>query len=313
MFKFKHHGQKLILSCFLFSLFFLCACNSQPVETDLLIPVDFSNVPDNLVLTSFHTDKIEIKIQAEPELLDKINRENTRYSVDLYTDLEFDPAGDSDSIEPGVYLIPVEKSRIPMDPAIKILSINPPYLSVSLEKKLTKRFQVNVPYTGKPAKGYIALDAAALPASVELTGPASVIENIRELKTKPVDITNAHENFKKELPLDLPGSSIKASPDHIIAVTIPIQQKLLEKAMENIPVQVWGSTRRVTIEPDCISIRIKGPFEIANNKKITDKIYSFIDLKGLGPGVYARHAYINIPAGLVMTDASPRVFTVKIE
>ena len=44
-----------------------------------------------------------------------------------------------------------------------------------------------------------------------------------------------------------------------------------------------------------------------------DQIYSFIDMKDLTPGVYARHAYINIPVDLIMTNADPQVFTVKIE
>ena len=294
-------------------LFCLAGCTTEPVETDLLLPVDFFNIPEHMVLTDFHTDKIEIKIQADPKLIDLINKENTRYPVDLYTDLEFDPAGDSDSIEPGAYLIPVEEKRIPMNPAIKILTITPSYLSVQLERKTKKSFKISVPYIGVPAKGYIALDAATEPSSVELTGPAPLIDAIRELKTKPIDLTNAKENFKKEIPLDLDNPSIISSSNPIIIVTIPIQQQLMSKPIENIPIQIWNSTFRVTIEPPHITIRVKGPFETLNHKKTMDQIYSFIDLKGLKKGVYARHAYINIPVGLMMTDAVPQVFTAKIE
>lgn len=299
---------------FLISVFFcISGCSTDPVETDLLLPVDFSNVPDNMVLTYFHTDKIEIRIQADPKLIERINTESTRYPVDLYTDLEFDPAGDSDSIEPGAYLIPVEKKRIPMNPAIKILAITPSYLSVQLEKKIKKTFTISVPYTGEPAKGYMALDAATEPASVELTGAAPLIQSIKELKTKPIDLTNAKENFKKKIPLDLENPSIISSSDPIIIVTIPIQQQLVSKTIKNIPIQVWNSTSRVTIEPSYITIRVKGPFETLNNMEIMGQIHSFIDLKDLKPGVYARHAYIDIPVDLVMTDAIPHVFTVKIE
>lgn len=297
------------------TLIFLClpGCTPDPVETDLLLPVDFSNIPENMVLTYFHTDKIEIKIQAAPSLIEFINKENTRYPVDLYTDLEFDPAGDSDSIEPGEYLIPVEEKRIPMDPAIKILSINPSYLSVRLEKKISKTFKISVPYIGKPAKGYIALEAATEPASVELTGAFPLIQSIRELKTKPIDLSNVNESFKKKIPLDLDTPSIISSSARIIIATVPVLQKLVSKIVENIPIKVKNSTLGVSIEPSSISIHVKGPFDLVSNKGVMDQIYSFIDLKDLLPGVYARHAYINIPAGLIMTDADPQVFTVKIE
>ena len=312
MHKLKLYCNALILLLILIPFCFY-SCTTEPVETDLLLPVDFSNVPENMVLTYFHTDKIEIRIQTDPKLMEFINKENIRYPVDLYTDLEFDPAGASDSIEPGTYLIPVEEKRIPMDPAIKILSINPSYLSVQLEKKVKKTFKVSVPYTGKPAKGYIALEAATDPASVELTGAAPLIHSIKELKTKPIDLTNINENFKKKIPLDLDNPSITSSSDHIIIATVPIQQQLVSKTIENIPIQIWNCTSAVHIEPSEITIRIKGPFETLGNKEITNQIYSFIDLKGLKPGIYARHAYINIPVDLIMTDAAPQVFTIKIE
>ena len=312
MHKFKLYCNILILLLFLI-LFCLPGCTTEPVETDLLLPVDFSNIPENLILTSFHTDKIEIRIQAHPNLIELINKKNLHYPVDLYTDLEFDPAGDSDSIEPGSYLFPVEEKRIPMDRGIKILSINPSYLSVHLEKKVSKTFKITVPYIGTPAIGHIALDAATEPASVKLTGAASLIQSIKELKTKPIDLANASEDFKKKIPLDLENPSIISSSDPIIIVSVPIQQQLVSKTIENIPIQIWNSTLKVSIEPSKITIQIKGPFETLNNKEITDQIYSFIDLKGLAPGVYARHAYINIPWDLMMTAAVPQVFTIKIE
>ncbi|MCP4673784.1 MAG: YbbR-like domain-containing protein [Desulfobacula sp.] len=303
-----------------FSLIFMflifMGCTTEPVETDLLLPVYFANVPDNMILTDFHTDKIEIKIQAAPKLMELINKENIRYTVDLYTNLEFDPAGASDSIEPGAYLIPVELKRIPMNPGIKILSVEPSYLSVQLEKKIDKTFKISIPYEGLPAKGYIALEAIINPNHVTLSGAAPFINSITNLKTKPIDLANVKKTFQKNIPLDLNNPSLISSPDHIISVKIPIVQQLVSKTIENIPIQIYNypaPAHSANIEPAKITIKIKGLFEELNNKKIMDQIYAFIDMKDLKPGVYARHAYINIPVELIMTDAIPQVFTIKIE
>ena len=293
-------------------LFLMAGCNTEPVETDLLFPVEFSNIPENMVLTEFHTDKIEIRIRAAPRLMERLNTETLRYPVDLYTDLAFDPAGDFDSIEPGEYLIPVFKKRIPMSPGIKILNIKPSYVSVRLEKKVHKFFQVKVPFTGTPAQGYTALEATADPPGVELTGPASVIESIFELRTKPIDLTNVNEGFKKKIPLDLEDPSIVSFPDQVVTVTVPVEQQLVSKTIENIPVLAWNSTFPVKIEPAGITVSIKGPFEKLSKKEVLSRIYAYIDLKGIKPGVYVRHAYINIPVDLTMTDANPQVFTIKI-
>ena len=290
----------------------MAGCETKPVETDFLLPVEFSNIPENMVLTEFHTDKIEIRIRAAPRLMERLNMESIRYPVDLYTDLAFDPAGDFDSIEPGEYLIPVFKKRIPIGSGFKILNIKPSYVSVRLEKKEHKFFQVKVPYTGTPAQGYRALEATADPSRVELTGPASVIESISELKTKPIDLTNVNEGFKKKIPLDLEDPSIVFSPDQVITVTVPVEQQLVSKIIENIPVLAWNTAFPVKIELAGITVSIKGPFEKLSKKEVLSRIYAYIDLKDMKPGVYVRHAYINIPVDLTMTDASPQVFTIKI-
>ncbi len=290
------------------------ACTTEPVETDLLLPVDFSNVPSDMVLTSYSTDKIEIRIQASPRHIEMINKENIRYPADLYTDLEFDPAGASDSIRPGDYLLPVDKNRIPVHQAVRIVNINPSYLSVRLEKNLIKTFKVTVPYTGTAAKGHIALEAACDPSGVTLEGPISLISAIDTLKTKPIDLNNAQETFKKKLPLDLEDHKLYSASQDIIVVTVPIQEKLVTRLFKDIPIRIWnaGAKAKVHIEPKTIQITIKGPFEAMGNKKITDQVFAFVDLAGMKPGIYARHVHVNVPAGLIMTEADPKVFTVKI-
>jgi hypothetical protein len=294
-------------------LLLVVGCTIEPVETDLLLPVDFSNIPEDMVLTYHHTDKIQIRIQAPPRLIELINRQTIIYPADLYTDLEFDPAGDSDSIEPGSYMLPVDKTRIPMEPGIKILNINPSFLSVRLEKKVTKIFKITVPYTGEPAQGHIALEPFCEPSFVELTGAQSLINGIDQLKTKPVDLAGAGEEFKKNLPLDLENPQLYSSTHTMFTVTVPIQQQMITKTMANIPIQIRNNRSKVAIEPPEITIEIKGLYDRLGNKTIVDQVYAFIDLKDLKSGVYARHAYINIPVDLIMTGATPQVFTVKIE
>ncbi len=312
---FKKKGSRIFgLFPALFLILFLAfACTVEPVETDLLLPVDFSNIPEDMVLTHHPTDKIEIRIQADPRLIELINRQTILYPADLYTDLEFDPAGDSDSIEPGSYMLPVDKTRIPMDSGIKILNINPSFLIVRLERKVTKTFKITVPYTGTPAQGHIALEPFCEPAFVELTGAESLINGIDQLKTKPIDLAGAGEKFKKNLPLDLENPLLYSSSHTMFTVTVPIQQQMVKKKITDIPIQVWNTTSRVKIEPSVITVEIKGPFDTLGNKAIMDQVYAFMDLKNLAPGVYARHAHINVPVDLIMTGATPQVFTVKIE
>lgn len=306
--------SRLAVLAAVMAVFIFTACTQEPRETDLLLPVDYANVPDDMILTNFHTDKIEVRIKCRPKHIEKLSSESLVYPADIYTDLAFDPAGGSDAIEPGRYLLPVDKNRLPLGSSVSIINITPSYLSIRLERKETRVFKVTVPFIGETAKGYMALSPVCEPATVALTGAQSLINRIEHLTTKPVDLTNANEDFKKEVPLDLKQSELFTVAQSIFVVSVPVQPLPGTRTIEQIPIELQNRPgNKVSIEPSSITIDLKGPQEDLNNTSLTDKIYAFMDLEGLKPGVYARHAYIDIPVELVMTNASPRVFTVKIE
>ncbi|WP_242637570.1 CdaR family protein [Desulfobacter hydrogenophilus] len=290
------------------------ASNQEPRETNLLLPVDYANVPDDMILTNFHTDKIAVRIKCRPKHIEKLSKKSLVYPADIYTDLAFDPAGSADAIEPGRYLLPVDKTRIPLGRSTSIVKITPSSLSIRLEKKVTRVFKVTVPYIGETAKGYMALSPVCEPATVALTGAKSLINRIKQLATKPVDLTNANENFKKEVPLNLGQPELFTVAQSIFVVSVQVQPLTGTRTIEQIPIELQNRPgKKVSIEPSTISIDLKGPQEKLNTTTLTDKIHAFMDLEGLKPGVYARHVCIDIPVELVMTNASPRVFTVKIE
>ncbi|WP_321495414.1 CdaR family protein [uncultured Desulfobacter sp.] len=295
-------------------IFIFTACTQDPQEINLLLPVEYANVPDDMILTNFHTHKIEVRIKCRPNCIEKLLKENLFYPADIYTDLAFDPAGGTDAIEAGRYVLPVDKNRIPLCRSAAIVEITPSYLNIILEKKVTRVFKVTVPVIGETAKGYTALSPACEPATVALTGAQSLINRIQRLATKPVALNNANEDFKKEVPLDLEQPELLTAAQSIIVVSVQVQPLSGVRTIAQIPIELQNqSGRKVSIEPSTISIDLKGTQDNLNNTSLTNKIHAFMDLEGLKPGVYARHACIDIPVELAMTNASPRIFTVKIE
>jgi YbbR-like protein len=298
---------------FLFcSLFILTGCGTKPVETNLLIPVEFSSIPFNLVLTSPSVEKLEVRVSGKPKQIEIIKSMNLKYSVDLYTDLASDPAGEKVNLDPRIYYIPVLEKRIFIPKGVKILTVSPSYIRVDLEKKVVKTFPVSVPYTGKEAAGYAALSARIEPAAVMLTGPESVIRSIKVIQTKPVDLTKADEGFKRKMPLDLKGHNVISEPS-IVTVFIPIEKKQAIKVFENLPIELKNAKPGDSVSPPTIMLTIKGGHDILNRKELKENILVSIDVKDLEPGVYVRRALINLPLELVMTNAQPEIFTVKIE
>ncbi len=263
------------------------------------------------MVTSFQTDKIVVRIKGQPGEIKAISARDIRYPADLYTDLEFDPAGASQSIQSGNYVLPINKGRIPIDPDM-ILDVSPSCLRVHLEKRISRILPVRASYTGSPAFGHISMEAACEPPTVKVTGPITLVNALTEIQTKPISLDQARAAFQKKVPLNIEQPHlIKVAPDMIL-VTVPIQDKRIIREIKKLPVQILPDDHKGRIFPDTISITVKGPFCHVESKDMDKQIYAYIDIRDLSPGVYARHVTINIPVGMAMIQADPRVFTVTI-
>ncbi len=291
----------------------LTGCSPEPEETNLLVHLGFSPPPSNLVKMPSHATNLEIRIKGPSRLVKRASQEDLSYLVDLYTDLALDPAGNASTIDPGFYSIPVMEERIPLHPRLAIISITPSFITVRLERKLAKRLPVHVPYTGKPAPGYTALDAATDPMVVEVTGAQSALDSLTLIKTKPVDISNAREDFKKNLPLDLDFSATVKTSTAMVVATVPIVETIVTQTFEQIRIATKNSPPKTTIVPSTMEIKVKGPRNKLKKSGFKDQFRIYIDLEGLAPGVYVRRAVIELPVGLILADTRPELFTVTIE
>ncbi|MBI9089580.1 MAG: YbbR-like domain-containing protein [Desulfobacterium sp.] len=311
----RHRGSRMgrLVVITALVIILLTGCSPEPVETNLLVPLGFSSPPSNLVKMPSHATNLEIRIKGSSRLIKRASQEDLSYLVDLYTDLALDPAGTASTIDPGLYSIPVMEERIPLHPRIDIISITPSFITVRLEKKLVKRLPVHVPYTGKPAPGYTVLDAATDPMVVEVIGAESALDALTFILTKPVDISNARENFKKNLPLDLDFSATVETATAMVVATVPIVETIVTQTFEQIPITTKNAPPKTTIVPATMEIKVKGPHNTLKKSGFTEQFRIYIDLEGLTPGVYVRRAVIELPVGLILADTRPELFTVTIE
>lgn len=297
-------------------LFFLLSlhpgCTPEQVETSLLVPVSFTSVPSNLIVTSPATENLQIRIKGDPELVDLVESMNLEYSVDLFTELSSDPAGFRSGIEPGLYTIPMIEKRIGLPREAMIVDINPSHIRVDLERKAVKILPVKVSYSGKPARGHVALPAGTEPDTVRVEGAESAVGELESISTKPVELNRTDTTFKTKVPLDIEESSITPST-RIVTAMVPVKEKLVSRSFDGLEVKMKNALYPCSIVPPGISIQVKGPYDLVNKKGLKEMFDIFIDLGGLSPGVYNRMALIELPEKLLLTHASPEIFTVKVE
>jgi hypothetical protein len=119
--------------------------------------------------------------------------------------------------------------------------------------------------------------------------------------------------IKKKVALALkPELHIQTLSQGIVDIEVMVGEKDVEKSFV-IPVEGSNTPYNYLITPPNLNLLIKGPIKtIEELTRSQEKLQVYTDLSGLKPGVYVRKVVINLPLNVVLLDAKPEVFTVKI-
>jgi len=269
-------------------------------EADLFLPVETDGMPAGLTVTGPPLQGIDVRVRGSKSVLANLSDLKLRYSLDL------------SAVSLGVNKIAIDQKRITLPKGISVVKVHPAFITLRVEKEITKELPVVIAFTGKPASGYLVADAVAKPLAVILRGPENMLGPMKKILTKPVDLNGRSESLKKEIALDLAEEIESVAPAKIVQAQIFIAEKIVIRNYNDINVIGEGTPYTYEITPPKINIEVKGPLNVLEKLYAENGINVHVELKGLKPGVYVRRAAIALPVKTTLIGSKPEIFTVKI-
>lgn len=174
-----------------------------------------------------------------------------------------------------------------------------------------KILPIEVRFSGNPAFGYTVEKKRARPESVLVIGPAETISGLETAPTFEIDITGASATVEKDAALDLP-EGIRTIPESVSAA-IFLEKQMVEKTVKKILIKALHVELPYAIQPRTVSVTLRGAMENLANSFSKKDIKVYMDLSGLGPGIYVKPVKIRLPGQARLIHVDPQLFTVKIE
>lgn len=143
----------------------------------------------------------------------------------------------------------------------ELITINPGLIDVFvpvIEDNPSKSVPVIVPVTGIPSYGYKVSRIVIEPEIVRISGANEIIEEIREIRTKTIDISNASDDISQEVELDIP-EDIQSVYEDQIKVVILFERNIVEKRVEKV-LEIRNAPGNLNLKADQekISIVLRG-------------------------------------------------------
>jgi len=193
--------------------------------------------------------------------------------------------------------------------------LSPKEVVLVLEPPLQRFVQVEALLTVQPLNGYTVVGGVHVePESVMVTGPASLVRQIRTWPTVKREVTRATRDIRVRLPLQPPQDQKLTVSRREVVATADVQ-KLMERVVHDIPVQARNVPPgyKAFVVPPKLSLTLEGGVDLLT--KITpEHIVAYVEWRQPSSAEYFDlPAVIETPEGVTWRDVTPQRFKVVLE
>ncbi len=136
------------------------------------------NIPRDLILTSSVPDTVSLQLRGP--LSRALNSSNP---PEVLLDLA--------DARPGLNSYPINERDIPLPAEVDVVSVDPPAITLELERQETRQVPVRPVIDGVPAPGFMVGEIRVIPSQFTVQGPESLLLALESVETGTISIEGA--------------------------------------------------------------------------------------------------------------------------
>ena len=276
----------------------LWAAGHRDTERAIEVPVEFRNIPSDLMVMDNRVDYVVLRLMGPRTLVSTLDADELKLSLDL------------NGAKPGSLSYPLAADYFNIPRGVSVARITPPVIHLRLEPVVRRTLSVSVRISGKPAEGYRVAQTTVQPENVSVEGPAEDVRRMAAIETLPVDIEQSRSGTKRRVRLSTEGKSLSIVPDHV-EVSIAIEEEQISRDFDRVEVRAKGLKGIYNVTPSTVFLRLSGPKSVIEKLKLaSDRVY--LDLKGMAVGDHSVALALNLPEEVKVLEQRPLRFRVRI-
>ncbi len=227
----RNPGLKLISLLLAFFLWFSINVSERDAEREVKLPITVRRLAPALIVTNLPANPVTARVRGPRTILDGVDTRETRLSLDL------------SGAAPGDRTIELNPDMVRPDlpRRLKVVRLDPARLKVHIEALVSRTVPVRVEVAGMPPLGYTVAGTSVTPDEVKATGPANRVNDLKEIKTEPVDVTGATEPFTRDnVLLSWAGDFVTFAPDHVEA-GVTLKQVMMSREFTHVDVRILNA------------------------------------------------------------------------
>ena len=284
----------LALVCAVMLWFYAEAEKNPLMDMQFDIPVQYVNQAEDYVVDSA-VQTVRVTVKGKEVELSGLRSDDFTAIVDL-----------SDA-ETGAkeYKIEVESSA-----ALERFTWQPLKAAVQIDRKASKEVPVRVRTTGNAADNLQVASTEVLPNTVVITGLESRLEEITDVETEVIDISNLSADTVVDAKLYLPeGIAVQGDEQIQVRFVMQADQRHVSAEIElrNLPSGMQADLSRTSAD-----IVVSGRSELLHDSQELNRLKLYVDASNLTVGAHVLPVQLEYSGSLNVEEFRPQSVTVTV-
>lgn len=266
-------------------------------ERHFSVPLQL-RLAESVVPGAEYPNRVRVRVRGDEERIFDVLEED----IIAYADF-------SDHTDEGVFRAPVtiERTGTALDLEALEISVEPLYVTVTLEEKMSRSLEVAPNIVGFPPPGYELSDYRISPTTVDVVGPRSRLEDVNRIVTEAVSLTGRTSDFSERVRLVRPDPLVDFPGGIIVDFRALIVETIVQETFEGVEIAVVDLDPELSYEADRTtgSIRVQGK-QLDVESVPSARVGLFVDAGGItAPGTYTLPVRPQIPGGILVLTIEP--------
>lgn len=295
--------------CFVFAVFLSELYRGTLLEKRyLVVPLTVKN-ESSLTPAEQYPTKVKVMLWGDAAATGSINEQDIVASIKI-----------SDINTEGTYQLPVETRLIGTFPSLGNIEIStePAIITLRLAPSMRKQVPIMLSLRGIPADDYEITKSSLEPQTIEIEGPANLVEKVYSLNTEPFSVEARTHGFSTTARLlnNEPLISILGTGEAKVAVQI--SETTIQKQFSAIPIYFEKLKEGFSVTSDKTSgaIEVRGPKKLLKTWNPPDHILTVSCETITESGVYTLPVETHQPekySNIQIIQSSPQSVQITVE
>ncbi|MBI1762858.1 MAG: hypothetical protein HYR56_15620 [Acidobacteria bacterium] len=161
--------------------------------------------------------------------------------------------------EPGERVVQLKLKDVVAPDGVEVLQIEPASIKFRLEPITKKSVKVEPQLIGGLEEGVELYRITATPNEVEIMGPQSLLDAVKQVKTESVSLKGRRQSFSATVEVEVPQPALRVTNRTAVTLALEIGERRASRLFANLPVQLIGAPHNTRLLTKTVEVVLLGP------------------------------------------------------